>query len=125
MLENVLGTVPTCSRALAEINLTELQKNLDAQGIEVVDNQKESLIGRKALADRTRGTQSSEFLVSADRIHVEFKKLSDEEKLTEVKTLLKGVCYTQAVCQNAELSQHTRLKLTTLRGERRRRRLSS
>lgn len=125
MLGNVLGTIPACSHALPEINLTELQRNLDAQGIEVVNNQKESLVGRKALADRTRGTQSSEFLVSADRIHVEFKKSSDEEKLTEIKTLLKGMYYTQGVCQNAELSQHTRLKLTTLRGERRRRRLPS
>jgi hypothetical protein len=38
-----------------EINLSELQKTLDAQGIEVVDFQKESVIGRKALADKTKG----------------------------------------------------------------------
>jgi hypothetical protein len=41
----------------SEINLTELQKTLDAQGIELVDNQKESLLGRKALADKTKGVR--------------------------------------------------------------------
>lgn len=41
---------------LSEINLSELQKTLDAQGIELVENQKESVVGRKALADRTKGT---------------------------------------------------------------------
>lgn len=38
-----------------EINLAELQKTLDAQGIEIVENQKESVVGRKALAERTKG----------------------------------------------------------------------
>jgi hypothetical protein len=38
-----------------DINLSELQKTLDMQGIELVDNQKESLVGRKALADKTKG----------------------------------------------------------------------
>jgi homeobox protein cut-like len=37
------------------IDLTELQRTLDAQGLEVVENQKESLVGRKALADKTKG----------------------------------------------------------------------
>ncbi|KAI0000520.1 CASP C terminal-domain-containing protein [Russula vinacea] len=36
------------------INLSELQKTLDTQGIEVVENQKESVVGRKALADKTK-----------------------------------------------------------------------
>lgn len=39
-----------------DINLSELQKTLDAQGIQLVDNQKESVVGRKALADKTKGT---------------------------------------------------------------------
>jgi len=39
-----------------DVNLTELQKTLDEQGIELVDNQKESVIGRKALAEKTKGT---------------------------------------------------------------------
>ncbi|KAJ4483236.1 CASP C terminal-domain-containing protein [Lentinula aciculospora] len=57
-----------------EINLSELQKTLDAQGIEIVDNQKESLVGRKALADKTK----------------EFKKIPDEDKLSAFKGLLKA-----------------------------------
>ncbi|KAF5370573.1 hypothetical protein D9758_001927 [Tetrapyrgos nigripes] len=57
-----------------EINLSELQKTLDAQGLELVDNQKESLIGRKALADKTK----------------DFKKLPDDDKLTAFKGLLKA-----------------------------------
>ncbi|KAG0695716.1 hypothetical protein DFH29DRAFT_813880, partial [Suillus ampliporus] len=39
-----------------DIKLQELQKTLDAQGIEIVDNQKESVLGRKQLADRTKGS---------------------------------------------------------------------
>ncbi|EJD42675.1 hypothetical protein AURDEDRAFT_145653 [Auricularia subglabra TFB-10046 SS5] len=57
-----------------EINLSELQKTLDAQGIEIVENQKESVVGRKALADRTK----------------EFKKLPENEKLDAFKGLLKS-----------------------------------
>ncbi|KAF5351863.1 hypothetical protein D9756_007574 [Leucocoprinus leucothites] len=58
----------------SDINLSELQKTLDAQGIEIVDNQKESVIGRKALADKTK----------------EFKKIPDAEKLNAFKSLLKA-----------------------------------
>ena len=47
----------TCS-VLSEINLSELQKTLDSQGLEVVENQKESVVGRKALADKTKGKLS-------------------------------------------------------------------
>ncbi|KAF7315489.1 Golgi membrane protein [Mycena indigotica] len=57
-----------------EINLSELQKTLDAQGIQLVDNQKESVVGRKALADKTK----------------EFKKIPDSEKLEAFKGLLKA-----------------------------------
>ncbi|KAJ2917790.1 hypothetical protein MD484_g2641, partial [Candolleomyces efflorescens] len=56
------------------INLTELQKKLDGQGIEIVDNQKEGLLGRKGLSDKTK----------------EFKKLADAEKLNAFKGLLKA-----------------------------------
>lgn len=38
-----------------EINLSELQKTLDVQGEELVDSQKESLVGRKGLAEKTKG----------------------------------------------------------------------
>ena len=44
-----------CNERITDINLSELQKTLDAQGIELVENQKESVVGRKALADRTKG----------------------------------------------------------------------
>jgi hypothetical protein len=40
---------------LLEISLSELQKTLDVQGEELVDSQKESLVGRKALAEKTKG----------------------------------------------------------------------
>ncbi len=53
-----------------DINLSELQKTLDAQGVELVENQKESVVGRKALADRTKGVYTSSWgmplQVSAD-----------------------------------------------------------
>lgn len=71
------GAEQNFSGALAtwrDINLSELQKTLDDQGIELVENQKESVVGRKALADRTK----------------EFKKTPDEEKLTVFKGLLKA-----------------------------------
>ncbi|KAI0268768.1 CASP C terminal-domain-containing protein [Gloeopeniophorella convolvens] len=56
------------------INLLELQKTLDAQGIEVVENQRESVVGRKALADKTK----------------DFRKIPDEEKANAFKGLLKS-----------------------------------
>ncbi|CAD6579741.1 MAG: hypothetical protein CYPHOPRED_000996 [Cyphobasidiales sp. Tagirdzhanova-0007] len=68
---------PTFSSALTvwkDIDLTRLQKTLDSQGLEIIDNQKENMVGRKKLAEQTR----------------EFKKVSDEEKLGMFKTLLKA-----------------------------------
>jgi len=44
---------------VVDINLTELQKALDLQGLELVENQKESVVGRKALADKTKGKLST------------------------------------------------------------------
>ncbi|THV02426.1 hypothetical protein K435DRAFT_792605 [Dendrothele bispora CBS 962.96] len=66
-----------------EINLSELQKTLDAQGIELVDNQKESVVGRKALADKTKD-------VSVPQPPPEFKRIPDDQKLTAFKGLLKA-----------------------------------
>lgn len=43
-----------CGHA-ADINLGDLQKTLDAQGLEIIDNQKENMMGRKKLAEQTRG----------------------------------------------------------------------
>ncbi|KAI6045966.1 CASP C terminal-domain-containing protein [Pisolithus marmoratus] len=56
------------------INLHELQKTLDAQGVEIVENQKENVLSRKGLAERTK----------------EFKKIPDDEKLNSFKGLLKA-----------------------------------
>ncbi|KAF9010535.1 CASP C terminal-domain-containing protein [Cyathus striatus] len=56
------------------INLSELQRSLDATGLEIVDQQKESVLGRKALADKTK----------------EFKKIPDHDKLAAFKGLLKA-----------------------------------
>lgn len=60
-------------KAWGEIGLDKLQKSLDDEGIQIVDNQKTSVIGRKELASRTKT----------------FKKLPDDEKLAEIKSLLK------------------------------------
>jgi homeobox protein cut-like len=60
-------------KAWRDINFSELQRQLDSQGLEIVENQKVSVLGRKELASKTK----------------EFRKLSDEEKLVEIKTLLK------------------------------------
>ncbi|TNY17439.1 CASP C terminal-domain-containing protein [Rhodotorula diobovata] len=56
------------------INLEDLQRTMDAQGLEIVDGSKENLVGRKNLAERTR----------------EFKKVPDDEKGPVFKTLLKA-----------------------------------
>jgi homeobox protein cut-like len=78
----------------SDVNLTELQKTLDAQGIELVDNQKESVIGRKALAEKTKGlrpTLTSLFHSTQYFPVLEFKKIAEEEKLNAFKGLLKGM----------------------------------
>ncbi|GAA5824549.1 hypothetical protein JCM11251_000470 [Rhodosporidiobolus azoricus] len=57
-----------------DIALTGLQRTLDTQGLEIVENQKENLVGRKKLAEQTR----------------EFKKVPDDEKGPAFKVLLKA-----------------------------------
>lgn len=54
--------------------MSTLQKSLDASGLEIVENQKDSLMGRKKLAEQTR----------------DFKKMPDEEKVVGFKGLLKA-----------------------------------
>ncbi|EJD02863.1 uncharacterized protein FOMMEDRAFT_156221 [Fomitiporia mediterranea MF3/22] len=80
-----------------DINLAELQKTLDAQGIEIVENQKENVVGRKALAEQ-------------------FKKIPDEEKLGAWKGLLKSyqteidnLTKRSKVSENAFLSLYKKL----------------
>jgi len=80
------------------IDLHELQKTLDAQGIEIVENQKENVLSRKGLAERTKGALHFVFIhLNTERSHrltahqrSEFKKIPDEEKLNAFKGLLKG-----------------------------------
>ncbi|GAA5880166.1 hypothetical protein JCM3774_006071, partial [Rhodotorula dairenensis] len=64
----------TALTAWKEIALHDLQRTLDQQGLEIVDNQKENMVGRRALAEKTR----------------EFKKVPEEEKGPAFKTLLKA-----------------------------------
>ncbi|KAH8828571.1 hypothetical protein DL96DRAFT_1188704 [Flagelloscypha sp. PMI_526] len=73
MADNFSGALSTWR----SINLSELQKTLDEQGVQIVDNQKESVIGRKGLSDKTK----------------EWKKVPDEEKLAGFKGLLKGTTF--------------------------------
>ncbi|KAJ3204571.1 hypothetical protein HDU67_009441 [Dinochytrium kinnereticum] len=61
-------------KAWQDIDLAKLQKDLDVQGLEIVENQKEGLQSRKRLAEQTK----------------DFKKIPDDEKLKEFKVLLKA-----------------------------------
>lgn len=63
----------TALQAWTEIDLQNLQRKLDKQGLELKTEQKLSLASRKELATRTKG----------------FKKLDDEAKLADMKPLLK------------------------------------
>ncbi|KAG1162108.1 hypothetical protein G6F37_002450 [Rhizopus arrhizus] len=70
-------SVDTFSTAISYwngIQLPNLQKELDQQGLTIVENQKDGLVSRKKLAEQTR----------------EFKKIPDEEKLQKIKPLLKA-----------------------------------
>ncbi|KAI9633995.1 CASP C terminal-domain-containing protein [Dioszegia hungarica] len=84
----------------AEIGLSELQRNLDTTASELVENQKENLVGRKKLADQTR----------------EFKKLPDEpEKFNSIKTLLKAYqSEIDALTRRSKLSETSFLNLYKL-----------
>ncbi|KAK6461759.1 CASP C terminal-domain-containing protein [Scheffersomyces coipomensis] len=63
----------TALQVWTEIDLPSLQRKLDEQGLELKDDQKNSLSNRKELASKTK----------------EFRKLSDDEKLDQFKSLLK------------------------------------
>ncbi|KAI5949943.1 hypothetical protein KGF57_004453 [Candida theae] len=56
-----------------EIDLPNLQKRLDEQGLEIKEDQKTSVLSRKNLATKTK----------------EFRKLEDADKLEQIKPLLK------------------------------------
>lgn len=67
---NVFGNA---LQAWTEIDLSNLQKRLDEQGIDLKNQQKESLLSRKDLALKTK----------------DFRKLPDSDKLDQIKPLLK------------------------------------
>lgn len=76
------------------IQLSNLQKELDQQGLAIVEKQKDGLVSRKKLAEQTRGTQKRVVQMKIVAITyglVEFKKIPDEEKLQKFKPLLKGL----------------------------------
>jgi len=58
----------------ADINLTGLIPTLDTTAADLVSFQRDALVERKDLAQKTK----------------EFRKLDDTAKLAEIKTLLKG-----------------------------------
>ncbi|BFZ61164.1 hypothetical protein YB2330_002223 [Saitoella coloradoensis] len=73
MADNEQTTFNAALSIWRDIALSSLQKTLDEQGLEIIDAQKESVASRKEIATKTK----------------EFRKLPDDEKLLEVKGLLK------------------------------------
>ena len=57
-----------------DIDLTKLVPELDATATDIISHQKDSLVSRKDLAQKTK----------------DFRKLEDLAKLNEIKSLLKG-----------------------------------
>jgi homeobox protein cut-like len=57
-----------------DIDLSTLQTQLDKQGMEIIESQKDFLVERKELSTKTKL----------------FRKLPDDEKLVQVMSLLKG-----------------------------------
>ena len=57
-----------------DIDLSTLQTQLDKQGMEIIESQKDFLVERKELSTKTKM----------------FRKLPDDEKLVQVMSLLKG-----------------------------------
>ena len=57
-----------------DIDLSTLQSQLDKQGMEIIESQKDFLVERKELSTKTKL----------------FRKLPDDEKLVQVMSLLKG-----------------------------------
>ena len=70
-----VSTDIVATKSSADIDLSRLVSNLDQNASEILAQQKDALVERKDLAQKTK----------------EFRKLEDAEKLTEIKTLLKGV----------------------------------
>ena len=96
-----MGRSILISLLLVDINLSALQKTLDSQGLEIIDNQKENMVGRKKLAEQTRGEKrdyvSRYAKLMNDFSCEDFRKVSDEEKLGMFKTLLKGASMSKSI----------------------------
>lgn len=72
-----LETESAFQRALSkwrDIDLSSLQAQLDKQGMEIIESQKDFLMERKELSTKTKL----------------FRKLPEDEKLVQVMSLLKG-----------------------------------
>ena len=59
---------------ITDIDLTKLVPELDAIATDIISHQKDALVSRKDLAQKTK----------------DFRKLDDPAKLNEIKSLLKG-----------------------------------
>lgn len=70
--------------AWKDLNLTNMQRNLDEEGLVVVEQQQASLKSRKLLSESTK----------------EWKKLGEAEQLSGIKALLKG--YQQEIDANTK-----------------------
>ena len=82
-----------------DIDLSHLVQQLDSTAADIVANQRDSLVQRKDLAQKTK----------------DFRKLEDSEKLTEYKGLLK--CMHPLILRKGitnTLQQPTKLSLTSL-----------
>lgn len=71
-------------QAWKDLNLTNLQRDLDEEGLIVVENQQKSLLARKQLSEATK----------------EWKKLDSQEQLSQFKSLLKS--YQQEIDANTK-----------------------
>jgi len=60
-----------------DLDLSSLQTQLEKQGMEIIESQKDFLVERKELSTKTKM----------------FRKLPDDEKLVQVMSLLKGLSF--------------------------------
>ncbi|THG93435.1 hypothetical protein EW026_g7799 [Hermanssonia centrifuga] len=75
-----------------DISLSELQKTMDVQGMEVVENQKESVVGSQGSCrpDQRSNPTSSQIAPAVLQCKIEFKNVPDNEKVSAFKGLLKA-----------------------------------
>ena len=86
-MEKSVPHIPICHRQQLsfdslDIDLTKLVPELDNTASDIVSHQRDALIQRKDLAQKTK----------------DFRKLDDAAKLGEFKSLLKGRSTTEMLC---------------------------